>query len=379
MSAPRLLLLSCGATLWQAADGRGGMALRLTPQALLAQILAARPDLREVQVEVLELGVRSGAELVWETLSTVRDTVIARSDFPSYVLVIGTDTLDEAAFSLHLLLEAHMRPLRKCLVLTGAMRPSDQLSADGPANLAQALQLALDPRAQAGLLHTRGPAYALIAPMFWPALAAGTVLVAMNDAFHLGSRVFKSDSQLVGAFHSHPGPAGQFRGGRPVWAWEPPPSPLADAAFCSLPLARLQSITVAIWVVTVSAFLPEELLHGLDGLVLAAPGTGSLPASLVRQLAGGGSGEAPPGQVALSDCSGSTAASGQQQPTWTSRLSIVISSRCATGENHDDFYYEGSRAKYERRGFLLRGGYEALTPLQARCLLTLRLAAFGRG
>ena len=155
--------------------------------------------------------------------------------------------------------------------------------------------------------------------------------------------------------------AGQFRGGRPLWAWQPLPSLLAVPAFGALALAQLRP-RVAIWTVTVSAFLPEELLPTLDGLVLAAPGTGSLPLSLIEQLSG------PRGD----------AGSGGRGQPWTHRLPIVISSRCVTGANHDDFLYRGSRDKYERHGFLL-AGYELLTPLQARTLLLLRLAAHGRG
>jgi L-asparaginase len=109
---------------------------------------------------------------------------------------------------------------------------------------------------------------------------------------------------------------------------------------------------VAIWPLTVSGFLPDALLESgeLDGLILAGSGSGSLPQAVIDQLS----------------------------PTWTSRLPIIISSRCGTGANHDDFYYPGSRHKYESRGFILGGGYEHLNPLQARSLLILRLSAFGR-
>lgn len=39
--------------------------------------------------------------------------------------------------------------------------------------------------------------------------ALASVVVVMNNDVHLGRYVFKSDSQLIGAFRSHPGPIGQ--------------------------------------------------------------------------------------------------------------------------------------------------------------------------
>lgn len=136
------------------------------------------------------------------------------------------------------------------------MRPADALSPDGPASLRQALALAAA-----------------------PAVAGGAVLVAMNDHVHLGCRVHKADSQLLDAFRSAPGgPVAQFRGGRAAWLARPLPSPLPDPAFCALAPEALERPRVAIWAVGVSAWLPEALLHELHGLVLAAPGAGSLPA-----------------------------------------------------------------------------------------------------
>lgn len=229
----------------------------------------------------------------------------------------------------------------------------------------------------------------------------------MNDSIHLAQYVFKADSQLLGAFRSHPGPLGQLRGGRPLLYYAPPPPPASQRSaaaaaagmeeqqaqaqqaqqrpcahppwlpcpeFGSLPAAALAR-RVAIWPLTADGQAPPEgLLSQLDGLVLAGSGTGSLPAGVVEALAGptrgGSSGRDDGGEA------GSRGADASGSP-WTARLPIVISSRCTWGSNHDDSLYRGSLAKYEGRGFVLRGGYEHLNPLQARALLVLRLAAFG--
>ncbi|KXZ43548.1 hypothetical protein GPECTOR_87g410 [Gonium pectorale] len=237
------------------------------------------------------------------------------------------DTLDEFAFCLDLLLGPLLVARAASLVVTGAMKPHDVEGYDGRANLQQAVQVAVSRHA-----------------------AGYGVLVALNDSVHMARYVTKADSQLMGAFRSHPGPVGQVREGRVRFYCGPPPdvaeAPLADERFAALEAGTVGRWSrVGIWVTGVDAFVPEGLLRGVCGLVLAAPGTGSLPAALIEALA-----------------------------PWTSTLPIAIVSRCGVGNNYDDCYYRGSRDKYERRGFLL-AGFEHCTPMQARHLLVLRLAA----
>lgn len=85
---------------------------------------------------------RSGAELTFTTLIAVRDAVLAaaRRFAAGVVLLCGTDTLEEAAFVLHLmLLGAPERTWRMPLCLTGAMLPADQLGSDNAKNLRDAV------------------------------------------------------------------------------------------------------------------------------------------------------------------------------------------------------------------------------------------------
>ena len=134
----RLLVLTLGATALQAYDAdTGGMQLKLSPEQLLA---SAAVEGVETVLEVLPF--RSGAELSFATVAAVRDAVLAGLDaFAGFVLLCGTDTLEEAAFLLHLMLGEALRRRGSPLCLTGAMLPADQLGCDGAKNLRDAIKV----------------------------------------------------------------------------------------------------------------------------------------------------------------------------------------------------------------------------------------------
>ncbi len=90
------------------------------------------------------------------------------------VITHGTDTLEETAYFLNLVLKSP-----KAVVLTGAMRPFDSLSADGPRNLYNALILANDKNAQ-----NKG------------------VMIAMNDKILSARSAFKTHTLNIDAFSS---------------------------------------------------------------------------------------------------------------------------------------------------------------------------------
>lgn len=209
-SPDRLLVITLGATALQAYDPTtGGMALRLPPAQLLEQALAAMAAQgHAVEAELAALPQRSGAELTTATLCAVRDHALqrlrdgcerrappgsaplqpcwqqsawraalqlprtallaylqagcrppellpsaSRRGCSAAVLLCGTDTLEEAAFALHLMLADALRTLRTLLCVTGAMLPADQLGGDGARNLRDALRVG----GASGLLRGRGP------------------------------------------------------------------------------------------------------------------------------------------------------------------------------------------------------------------------------
>ncbi|CAG8306279.1 unnamed protein product [Penicillium salamii] len=110
---------------------------------------------------LLELTARVKAELADPTVHGV-------------VVTHGTDTLEETAFFLDLVVN-----LTKPVVITGAMRPSTALSADGPLNLYQAVKLAASKTA-----YARG------------------VMVSLNDRIGSAYTSTKNNANSLDTFHA---------------------------------------------------------------------------------------------------------------------------------------------------------------------------------
>ncbi|ORX97887.1 Asparaginase/glutaminase [Basidiobolus meristosporus CBS 931.73] len=328
MSAPNLLVVVTGGTIFQKVDANGEMQLAVSISELLTSL--GKHISGDVCPLVVDLNCRSGAELTFETILRARDAFLENlpeNGISSAILVTGTDTMEEFAFCLDLCLGPWLIERKYSLVITGSMKPADVLGYDGHSNVLGAIQVALGENAK----------------------RAG-VLLSINNDIHSALYVTKGDSQLIGSFRSVPtGPIGQIRRGIPQFYYSPAasPPPIYCPSFLHLDQESVAKVRVAIWIITVSSFIPEQLLENLDGLVLAGPGTGSIPNAFVEQLS----------------------------PKWTKRIPIVVVTRCFSGNNFDDHYYRGSKAKFTSKGFILEDGFEDLNAIQARNLLTFKLAA----
>jgi L-asparaginase len=65
------------------------------------------------------------------------NTLLAQNNIDGIVITHGTDTIEETAYFLNLVVKS-----QKPVVIVGAMRPSTAISADGPINLYNAVILA---------------------------------------------------------------------------------------------------------------------------------------------------------------------------------------------------------------------------------------------
>ena len=214
-----------------------------------------RPGMEGVSfVELSRIGSNA---LGFADIKAVADEITARHAAEpegAFVLVQGTDTMEETSFLLDLLL-----PRSVPLVVTGAMRTADALGADGPANLADA-----------------------IAAVRTIAAAPNGVVICMGAELHSAMLVRKTDAGRPNAFTSpgH-GPLGYVSEGRCRLllraAQHPGPYRIAGPQ----PLVGLLVLCFDTTPAEVSAVLSAPL----DGLVVAGLGAGTMPPSVDPLLA----------------------------------------------------------------------------------------------
>jgi len=156
----------------------------------VAELLAALPELAGVATVTGEQFAQiDSADLTDDLLLGLArrvSTILASDDVDGVVITHGTDTLEETAYFLHLVLDSD-----KPVVLVGSMRPPTALSPDGPRNIFAAVTVAAAPSAR-----------------------AQGVLVVMNDEIHTARDVSKSSSLRVDSFESAYGPLGAVVDGR---------------------------------------------------------------------------------------------------------------------------------------------------------------------
>lgn len=172
MSQPKVSVLSLGGTISSVRTGGPGVSPSLTGEDLVGSV----PELSEV-AEVSAASVRQvpGWALDLDDLVEVAAEAGRRMEEGAAGVVVtqGTDSIEETAFVLDLLVEEGP------VVVTGAMRNPTLPGADGPANLLAAVTVAAS-----------GAARGLGA------------LVVMNDEIHAARYVRKAHTQSPAAFSS---------------------------------------------------------------------------------------------------------------------------------------------------------------------------------
>ncbi|MFE0734262.1 asparaginase [Streptomyces sp. NPDC058855] len=251
----RVTVFTLGGTI----SARGDGATRLTGAEVLAGLGApshpAPAGLAPEDIELRDFRRVPSSSLTHEDLAALAAEVRAAVAAGSGVVVVqGTDTLEETAFLLDLLCTTE-RPV----VVTGALRRADLPGADGPANLAAALAVAVA-----------------------PACRNLGVLVVLADEIHAARHARKTHTTSLTTLASPgAGPLGAVVEGEPRVLLRPavPATPR--------PLTLDPAVRVAL--VTLSQGDRGELLDAVDerfqGLVVAAFGAGHAPARLVEPLA----------------------------------------------------------------------------------------------
>jgi L-asparaginase len=142
MALPRVDFIGLGGTISMA----GANAAGVVPTLTAGDLIAAVPALAQVaEVRALQFRMVAGSSLSMDDLLATAAEVRRCIDGGAAGVVVtqGTDTIEEVAFGLDLLV-----PGDAPVVVTGAMRNPTQPGADGPANLLAAVQVAASPEAR---------------------------------------------------------------------------------------------------------------------------------------------------------------------------------------------------------------------------------------
>ena len=174
---PNIVILATGGTIAGAA-ATGTQAGYTSGAVTIDAMLAAVPGIQKLaNIKGEQISNVGSQDMNFDILLTVAkrcNVLLAGNSVDGIVITHGTDTMEESAFFLNLVVKSD-----KPVVLVGSMRPSTAVSADGPLNLYDAVAVAGDPNSKG-----RG------------------VLVVMNDWIHGAHSLTKTSTTAIQTFMS---------------------------------------------------------------------------------------------------------------------------------------------------------------------------------
>ena len=216
--------------------------------------------------------------------------------YDGFVITHGTDTLEETAFLLDLILG-----IEQPIVITGAMRSSNEIGSDGLYNYISAIRVASDEKAR----H-KG------------------VMVVFNDEIHTARNVTKTHTSNTNTFQSpNHGPLGVLTKDR--------------VQFHHMPYRQqaLENVNEKLNVPLVKAYMgmPGDIFsfysrEGIDGMVIEALGQGNMPPSALEGI----------------------------QQLISLNIPIVLVSRSFNGFVSPTYAYDGGGYQLAQQGFIFSNG-----------------------
>jgi L-asparaginase len=174
---PRIVIVATGGTIAGAAESTTAAGYKSGAVAVDV-LIAAVPQMKKFAdvtgVQVSSVGSQDMNDELWVKLAGEVNALLQKPEVDGVAITHGTDTMEETAYFLNLVVKSD-----KPVVLTGSMRPSTSLSADGPLNIYNAVGVASDRRAKG-----RG------------------VLVVANDDIHGARAITKRHTTDVETFAS---------------------------------------------------------------------------------------------------------------------------------------------------------------------------------
>jgi len=249
---PRVIILGTGGTI----AGAGASADRAAYTAgkiPIEDLIGAIPTVKKIAnisgEQISSVGSQDMTIDIWKKLAVRINQIIAKKEADGIVVTHGTDTQEETAYFLDLVVPSAMP-----VVLTGSMRSSTAISADGPKNLYDAITVAIDPKSKG-----RG------------------VLVSFNEGIFDGREVTKLSTTFTNAFGSpNTGPIGHAYDGKVEYYANAvrevnPKSPVIITADTKLPRVDI----VYMYADAPSDQIDFLISKKVDGIVIAGVGNGN--------------------------------------------------------------------------------------------------------
>jgi L-asparaginase len=258
---PKIVVLATGGTIAGAA-GSDVQSAYTSGQVGVDQLLAAVPQAKKVAMlsgeQISNIGSQDMNDEVWLKLARRINQLAAQPDVAGIVITHGTDTIEETAYFLNLVVKT-----KKPVVLTASMRPSTALSADGPLNFFNAVAVAANKDA-----------------------AGRGVLVVVNDWIHGASSLTKASTTAVQTFLSPiRGLIGTVAYGEAEFYRGPVGRNTTDSEFSLDGVTTLPRVDIVMAHENMDgALIDAAVASGARGLVIAGVGNGNMTKAAVDAL-----------------------------------------------------------------------------------------------
>ncbi|CAG9611744.1 putative L-asparaginase [Bacillus rhizoplanae] len=295
----KILVLHTGGTIAMEEDKETGVVQPGAQNPLLKFIPNLEEDIDLIVEDVFHLPSPHMTPNEMLQLQVMIDEKVKNDNVQGIVITHGTDTLEETAYFLDLTVQADVP-----IVVTGAMRSSNELGADGLYNFLSAVKVASSEEAKG-----KG------------------VLVVLNDEIHCATNVTKTHTSNVATFQSPQyGPVGMVTKRGVVF----------HQALVHHEKYAVTQITKNVVVLKAYAGMDDTLLAAIeqlpvDGIIIEALGQGNLPPRTLPAL----------------------------QRLIAKDIPVVLVSRCFNGIVQDVYSYEGGGKQLKNMGVIFTYGLNA--------------------
>ena len=258
---PNVYILATGGTI--AGTGKSATASGYTAgQVAIESLIEAVPEMKNLAnitgEQIVNIGSQDMNDQVWLTLAKRINELLASDKVDGIVITHGTDTMEETAYFLNLTVHSN-----KPVVLTGSMRPSTAISADGPLNLYNAVATVAD-----------------------PASAGRGVMIVMNGLILGAESTQKMNTVSVQTFQApDAGPLGYVYNSKPYYNMATLKKHTTESIFDVTKLNKLPKVGIVYSYSNVDADVMNPFLTtGYDGIVHAGVGNGNIHKNIFPKL-----------------------------------------------------------------------------------------------